>query len=119
MKTVATTLCSLALVAALAVPTFANPTFGPINGVYRSPAFGAGIHRITYNANEQADFSINGDHDTALNITVRDAFGNFVVGTTGPGDIAHVSWTPRQTQTYTIYVTNSGSVYNQYSYRAY
>jgi hypothetical protein len=105
--------------AAFAMPTFANPTFGQVNGVNRAPAFGSGVHTITYNGGEQADFSINGDHDTALNIIVRDQFGNVVVSTSGPGDVAHVSWTPNRTQTYTIYVVNSGRVYNQYSYRAY
>jgi hypothetical protein len=119
MKTVVAAFCSIAMIAALAMPTFANPTFGTVTGVNRAPAFGAGVHTITYNGGEQADFSIVGDHDTTLNIVVKDAFGNVITRTTGPGDVAHVAWVPSRTQTYTIYVVNEGAVYNQYSYRGY
>jgi hypothetical protein len=118
-KTVFAPLCSLALIAALAAPSFADPTLGTVTGFNRAPAFGAGVHLITYNAGQVADFAIAGDGDTTLNIVVKDAFGNVIVRTTGPGDRAHVSWVPNRTQQYTIYVVNEGGVYNQYSYRGY
>jgi hypothetical protein len=119
MKTLFASLCSVALIAAFAAPSFADPTFGTVSGVNRAPAFGAGVHTIMYNAGQVADFSIVGDGDTTLNIVVKDQFGNVVTSTSGPGDRAHVSWIPSRTQMYTIYVVNSGSVYNQYTYRAY
>ena len=119
MKTVIASLCSIALIAAFAAPSFADPSFGTVSGVHRAPAFGAGVHTITYNAGQVADFSIVGDGDTTLNIIVKDALGNVITRTTGPGDRAHVSWIPGRTQTYTIYVVNEGGVYNQYSYRGY
>ena len=119
MKTILTSLCSIALIAAFAAPSFADPALGTVTGVNRAPAFGAGVHLITYNAGEVADFAIVGDGDTTLNIVVKDAFGNVIVRTTGAGDRAHVSWVPSRTQQYTIYVINEGGVYNQYSYRGY
>ncbi|HEX3313817.1 MAG TPA: hypothetical protein VHR72_02945 [Gemmataceae bacterium] len=119
MKTLLASICSIAMLAAFAMPTFANPTYGTVTGVHRAPALGAGVHTITYNGGEQADFAVSGDHDTTLNILVKDALGNVVVRTSGPGDVAHVSWTPSRTQIYTIYVVNEGGVYNQYSYRGY
>ena len=119
MKTVFASLCSVALMVAFAAPSFADPSFGTVSGVNRAPAFGAGVHTITYNAGQVADFSIVGDGDTTLNIVVKDAFGNVVTSTTGPGDRAHVSWVPSRTQTYSIYVINQGGVYNQYTYRGY
>ena len=119
MKTLLASICSVLTVAVLALPTFANPTLGTVTGVNHAPAFGAGVHTITYNGGEQADFAVSGDHDTTLNVLVKDALGNVVARTSGPGDVAHVSWTPNRTQTYTIYVVNEGGVYNQYSYRGY
>lgn len=50
---------------------------------------------------------------------VKDENGREVVRTTGPGDRGHVSWTPSRTQVYAIYIVNSGSVYNEYQWRAY
>jgi hypothetical protein len=119
MKTVVAALCSALLLAAFAAPSFADPTFGTVTGINRAPAFGAGVHFITYNAGEVADFMVVGDGTTALNILVKDAFGNVIVRTTGPGGRAHVSWIPNRTQQYTIYVNNDGAVYNQYVYRGY
>jgi hypothetical protein len=120
MKTLLVSLSAAALFAILSVcPASANPTLGASSGVHRAPAFGAGLHVITYNAGEQADFSVTGDHDTTLNIVVKDEFGNVITRTTGPGDVAHVWWTPNRTGAFYIYVVNEGSVYNQYSWRAY
>jgi hypothetical protein len=119
MKTVAAMLCSVALIAAFAAPSIADPSFGPVSGINRAPAFGAGVHFITYNAGQVADFAIVGDGTTTLNIVVTDAFGNVVVSTRGPGDRAHVSWIPSRTQQYTIRVYNQGSVFNDYAYRGY
>jgi hypothetical protein len=120
MKTLFASISSALLFAVLAAcPASANPTLGANSGVHRAPAYGAGLHVITYNAGERADFSVTGDHDTTLNILVKDEFGNVVTRTTGPGDVAHVWWTPSRTTTFTIYVVNEGSVYNQYSWQAY
>ena len=110
---------ALMLPLALATQVNANPPGGPISGVNRAPAFGAGVHRVIYNGGEQADFSIAGDGDTTLNLIVRDANGVEIVRTRGPGDRCHVSWTPSRTAAFYIYVVNEGSVYNQYTWRAY
>jgi len=114
-------LVAVALVAALAaVPVaFSNPKEGEQGGVSRAPARGHVEFKIVYNAGEQADFSIEGDGDTTLQIGVWDGQGGLVVQTTGPGDRRHVSWTPRDTRRFTIWVINEGNVYNQFTWRAY
>lgn len=120
MKTlIATTL--LTAFAFLAQPqgAMANPLGGAFGGVHRAPARGAGVHTAIYNANERADFTVHGDGDTTLNVIVKDAAGNIVTRTSGPGDRCHVQWYPRQTQVYTIYVVNEGNVYNEYRYRGF
>ncbi len=97
----------------------ANPFGGAISGVSRAPANSANLHRIVYNAGEQADFSIRGDGDTTLNLVVMDDNGTVIRRTIGPGDSAHISWPVSRTQTYTIAVVNEGGVYNQYSWNAF
>jgi hypothetical protein len=119
VKDTLASLCSVAVVAALAALSFADPTGGAKSGMGRAPAFGSDVHTITYNAGEVADFAIVGDGDSTLNIIVKDAAGDVIVRTTGAGDRAHVSWVPSRTQAYTIFVINEGAVYNQYTYRAY
>lgn len=55
------TLCCLTALALLsllsALPAFANPVGGAISGINRAPAYGMGIHWISYRGGEQADFS--------------------------------------------------------------
>jgi hypothetical protein len=104
---------------ALATTAFADPTGGAVSGVNRCPANGTSVHMIMYNGGEQADFTVDGDGDTTLNVIVKDAGGNEVLRTTGPGDSIHVKWTPPQTGTYFIFVVNEGGVYNQYRWKAY
>src|SRR5262249_13518012 len=114
--------CCALLAVAVLVPVAtvsADPANGSLSGVSRAPANGSTVHTIVYNGGEQADFSIAGDGDTALNIVVKDGAGNVVTRTRGPGDRAHVTWHPRRTATYYVYVVNDGSVYNEYSWRAF
>jgi hypothetical protein len=115
------TYCALLAVAVLApaATVSADPSGGPLSGTYRAPANGSAVHTIVYRGGEGADFAIVGDGDTALNIVVKDGAGNVITRTRGAGDRAHVSWNPRKTTTYYIYVVNEGSVYNQYTWRAY
>jgi len=123
MSTMMRLACCGALVAAAVLAPVAavkaDPRGGPLSGVQRAPANGSIVHTIVYNGGERADFAVTGDGDTTLNIVVRDGAGNLVVRTTGRGDRAHVSWYPRETATYRIYVVNEGGVYNEYSWRAY
>ena len=92
---------------------------GELAGTSRVAANGSNVHTIVYNGGEQADFAIAGDGDTALNIVVKDGAGNVITRTRGPGDRARVTWNPSRTMTYYVYVINAGSVYNEYSWRAY
>ncbi len=107
------------LVLASLTPVGANPVGGALSGVNRAPAYGVAVHQIIYRGGEQADFSIVGDGDTALNIVVRDASGYEVVRTSGPGDRARVTWRPATTGVYYIAVVNTGGVYNEYRWLAY
>ncbi len=111
---------ALALTACLGLAgrTNADPTNGPITGVSRVPAYGVNVHRVVYNGGERADFTVAGDGDTALNVVVKDAAGNIVLRTRGPGDRFNVSWRPLNTGAYTIHVYNDGGVYNEYRWRA-
>ena len=108
-------LATLSLVPAI----FADPSGGAISGVARAPAGGATVHTVVYRGGEQADFSIQGDGDTTLNIIVKDANGFEIARTRGPGDRCHVAWRPATTGVFQIYVVNEGGVYNQYNWRAY
>lgn len=112
---------ALAVLATLCVVpgAFADPPGGPIAGVARSPAGGATMHTIVYRGGERADFSIEGDGDTTLNIIVKDANGVEIGRTRGPGDRTHVAWRPTATGVYYIFVVNEGTVYNQYRWRAF
>jgi hypothetical protein len=112
---------ALTVFAALSVAStvFADPPGGAISGVARAPARGATVHTIVYRGGEQADFSVQGDGDTTLNIVVRDANGFEIVRTRGPGDRCHVAWRPNTTGVFYIYVVNDGAVYNQYNWRGY
>ena len=103
----------------LASTVRADPLGGSVSGVSRVSAYRTNLHRIVYKGGELADFSIAGDGDTALNIIVRDEFGNEVVRTRGAGDRARVTWRPSRTATYFIYVVNEGGVYNEYGWRGF
>lgn len=118
MKTIAA-LTVFAALLGIAGPVAADPVGGPISGTSRVQANAVNVHTVMYRGGEQADFRVTGDGDTTLNLVVRDGLGNVVVRTSGPGDRAHVTWRPSATANYYISVINSGSVYNQYSYRAY
>lgn len=115
--------CSVAALALVGVLSFAqtasaNPPGGPITGISRVAAKGVNMHMIIYRGGEQADFTVAGDGDTALNVVVKDQNGNVVLRTRGPGDRFNVSWQVPRTGLYTIYVINEGSVYNEYAWRA-
>ena len=118
MKSIATVIC---LTVAMGFASFAaaNPLHGEIRGVTLVAAHSVNVHKVLYRGGEQADFAIRGDGDTTLNLVVRNAFGNIVVSTSGPGDIARVTWRPNHTGYFYISVVNSGGVFNRYVYRAY
>ncbi len=119
-KFVVSSVAALALIGVLsfAQSVSANPPGGPITGISRVAANGVNMHMIIYRGGERADFTVAGDGDTALNVVVKDQNGNVVLRTRGPGDRFNVSWQVPRTGVYTIYVINEGSVYNQYSWRA-
>lgn len=111
-----TGVAALLLVASIAS---ADPVGGPSSGLTMVPAYAVNVHKVLYRGGERADFAIKGDGDTTLNLVVRDAAGNEVIRTRGPGDRAYLYWYPTRTGYYYISVVNEGSVYNQYGFRAY
>ncbi len=119
LKTKVCLALAFALLLGSSTAVMANPTAGAHGGVQRAPAYGTVLHTIRYNAFERADFAVNGDGDTNLNVEVYDANFRLIVRTVGAGDKCHVNWTPNYTGTFYIYVRNSGSVWNRYNWRAY
>jgi hypothetical protein len=118
MKFFASSTCIAALLFVASVAS-ADPVGGPSGGLTMVRANSANVHKVLYRGGEQADFAIKGDGDTTLNLVVRDAAGNEIVRTRGPGDRAHVYWRPTQTGYFYISVVNEGRTYNQYGFRAY
>jgi hypothetical protein len=117
MKSIATMTCVVLMGAASLA--WADPEGGQIKGFTRVQGKAANVHKVLYRGGEQADFAIRGDGTTTLNLVVRDDAGNVIVSTFGPGDRAHVAWTPIRTGYFYITVVNSGIVYNDYTYHAY
>ena len=120
MKSSATlTLASVVVLLGITGFVVADPVGGPSGGVIRVEARGVNVHKVLYRGCEQADFAIVGDGDTTLNIVVRDANGNEIARTSGPGDRCRATWRPNQTGYFYISVINEGTVYNRYSFKAY
>lgn len=117
-KCIASAACLLIILSVSSIAV-ADPVGGPIGGTTRVQANSVTVHTVMYRGGEQADFAIAGDGDTTLNLVVRDGSGREVARTSGPGDVARVTWRPTFTGVFHISVINSGGVYNQYSYRAY
>src|ERR1051325_5591195 len=99
--------CTLLVLLALASISYADPVGGPSGGVIRVQANSTNIHKVLYQGGEQADFEIAGDGDTTLNIVVRDANGNEICRTRGPGDRCRATWTPGATGFYYISINNN------------
>jgi hypothetical protein len=117
MKCIAS-FASLTVLLGFASIAAANPEGGTIVGVNQVSGYSVNVHRILYRGGEQADFAIVGDGTTTLNVIVRDAAGNEVCRTSGPGDRCQVLFRPGQTGFYYISVVNEGSVFNRYAYKA-
>jgi hypothetical protein len=117
MKCIAS-FAGLAVLLGVASIAGANPEGGTILGVSQVQAYSVNVHRVLYRGGELADFAITGDGDTTLNVVVRDAAGNEICRTSGPGDRCHVTWRPSRTGFFYISVINEGGVYNQYAYKA-
>src|SRR6516225_3289136 len=109
MRTIAS-VASLLVVLGFASFAAADPPGGPITGIARVSAFSVNVHKVLYTGGEQADFSIAGDGDTTLNLVVRDAAGNEIVRTRGPGDRCRATWRPARTGYFYISVVNQGGV---------
>jgi hypothetical protein len=118
MKSIAA-LASVVVLLGMTAFASADPVPGPSGGVARVEARDVNVHKVLYRGGEQADFAIVGDGDTTLNIVVRDANGNELARTTGPGDRCRATWRPDQTGYFYISVINEGNVYNRYTFRAY
>src|SRR5262245_24599285 len=118
MKSIGSLTC-VAVLLSVASLAFADLVGGPSGGVTRVEARGVNVHKVLYRGGEQADFKIAGDGFTILNLVVRDANGNVVVRTSGPGDKARTTWIPAQTGYFYISVINEGGAFNQYNYLAY
>jgi hypothetical protein len=63
---------------------------------------------------EQATVIVKGDGDTDLDVYVHDIYGNLVAKDDDATDGCVVSFIPKFTTTFKVYVTNRGKVYNNY-----
>lgn len=72
------------------------------------------VYRMTFQGGVPAAVAIRGDHDTDLDLIIRDSYGNAVCVANGSSDVETCSWIPRFTQAFEVRVQNLGAVYNEY-----
>ena len=75
--------------------------------------------KITYKAQQLAEFFVIGDGDTDLDLFVKDAKGNIVAKDEDPpaskgggSDLCVCRWTPDEEQEYTIIIINNDPIVN-------
>lgn len=76
-----------------------------------------GVHRYgeAFDPARVAVVYVEGDGDSSLALTVRDAAGGQTCAEAGPGDIKICSWTPRAGGAYRIEIANRGLVDDRYA----
>ena len=77
-----------------------------------------GVHRYgeAFDPARPAVVYVEGDGDSDLALTVRDAAGSATCAQAGPGDIKICSWTPRAGGAYRIEIANRGVVDDRYAF---
>lgn len=80
-----------------------------------------GVHtlKITYKANELAEFFVIGDGDSDLDVFIKDSKGKLITKDEDPpadmgggSDLCYCRWTPKQEEEYTIIIINYGEIIN-------
>lgn len=105
----------MSLVAEVRAFAFRGRTGGPKVSTARLGA--GGVHRYgeSFDPSQPAVVYVEGDGDSDLLLTVRDAAGGQACAEMGPGDIKICSWTPRASGAYRIEITNRGVVDDRYA----
>ncbi len=77
-----------------------------------------GVHRYgaVFGADQPAVVYVEGDGDSNLALTVRDASGAATCTDGGPGDVKICTWTPRATAAFRIEIANRGAVDDRYAF---
>ena len=77
-----------------------------------------GVHRYgeAFDPARPAVVYVEGDGDSNLALTVRDASGVQTCAEAGPGDIKICSWTPKAASAYRIEIANRGVVDDRYAF---
>ena len=73
------------------------------------------VYQVSFRGGESARVAVSGDYDTDLDLHVYDGRGNLVCSDTDTTDQAICGFTPSRTATYTIKVTNHGTISNAYA----
>ena len=80
-----------------------------------------GIHvlKITFKANQLAEFVLMGDGDSDIDVFVKDSKGKIVAKDEDPpankgggSDLCVCRWTPKQEEEFTIYIVNNDPIEN-------
>ncbi|CAK0766126.1 Peptidase C-terminal archaeal/bacterial domain-containing protein [uncultured Gammaproteobacteria bacterium] len=87
---------------------------GPAVTYDRVKARGIDKWRLTYRGGQLAEVSVNGDHDTDLDLYVYDEQNNLVCSDTAWGDNTYCRWYPRWNGTFYVKIVNHGRVSNRY-----
>ncbi len=107
-------LVALASLLAVCGLASADPVLGKITYVRTVQGLSTQTYFETFRGGERADVLITGNGRSTLNVSIYDAAGRFVCGTTGAGDRIQAKWFPSSTQTYRIEVHNDGLLSNTY-----
>jgi hypothetical protein len=116
-KRLAAALASLALAASAAfAPAGALP---PQFNADHVDAYGTDRYTITFEGGEPARILVKGDGDTHLVLSVYDQGGHLIArdDDNDSSGVCLAQWTPAWTGPFTVRITNTGSVYNNYVLR--
>lgn len=72
------------------------------------------VWMIPFFGGSLAEIAIVGDGDGNMDLTIADEAGAIVCLAAGPGDIAYCDWVPARNGSFTVTVTNLGSIENTY-----
>lgn len=75
------------------------------------------FYMFVFEAGTPANVYVEGDHDTDLDLYVRDENGNEVCAENDATDVMICRWTPSSTGEFSIRIENLGDVYNAYTLR--
>jgi hypothetical protein len=101
-----------------AVASFVEPAVGAGPAV-RQNAWGSSWHDVAYKAGEIAHFDVVTFGNEKILVSIRDSEGNCVAQTPEISDNIHLTWMPKRTQTYSVWIQSYRLVPYAYRYHGY